>query len=445
MGGLRELLATGSWLTRERLRLWALAILAASAVGLLYLAATSNGVTDYQGRPLGTDFSAFYAAGTLVREGRPDLAFDPASVHARQQAIFGAAAPYYGWLYPPFFLLVAGALASLPYALALTLWLAATLALYLAAMRGIAGLSPVIPGRAEGASPESILPDRVYGFRARPFGPSRNDDGDSIWLLLALAFPAVFVNIGHGQNGFLTAALMGGALLLLERRAVVAGVLLGLLVFKPQLGLMIPLALVAAGRWRSMFAAAVTVALLALLTLAAFGPEVWRAFLASTEVARTELLEAGVAGWHKMHSVFAVTRMWGGSTALAYTLQAMAALTTAAALYWLWRSDARHALKAAGLAVATLLVAPHSHDYDLMLLAPAIAFLLVDGFACGFARYEKTVLALVGLTPLVTRFVAEHTRIPLGAIAMIALTILVLHRAEIFRALAGAKQKRTAH
>ena len=80
-----------------------------------------------EGRPLGTDFSNIYAAGTYVLEGRPQAPFDPALQYAREQAIFGASTPFFGWHYPPFFLFVAAPLALLPYLPALLLWQAATL------------------------------------------------------------------------------------------------------------------------------------------------------------------------------------------------------------------------------------------------------------------------------------------------------------------------------
>src|SRR5262249_44694010 len=157
----------------------------ASLAGVGYLVATSAALTDFAGRPLGTDFSNIYAAGQLVLEGRPDAPFDPVQQHARERAIFGDATPFYGWHYPPFFLLISAGLARMPYPLALAVWQAATLLLYLLSTRAIL--------RATATAADSrIAPDRL-------------------WLLLALAFPAVFVNIGHGHNGFLTAALFGGA------------------------------------------------------------------------------------------------------------------------------------------------------------------------------------------------------------------------------------------
>src|ERR1017187_2567933 len=134
MAGFIDLLRYGAWLTRERMRLVAFALLAASLIGGGYLIATSDGLNARLGRPLGTDFSNVYAAGTYVLEGQPTAPFDPPRQFAREQAIFGPATPFYGWHYPPFFLGLAALLALMPYGLALAVWQGVTLVLYLLAI-----------------------------------------------------------------------------------------------------------------------------------------------------------------------------------------------------------------------------------------------------------------------------------------------------------------------
>ena len=185
MAGFIDILRSGRWLTRERIRLVALALLAAMVLGAGFLIATSNGLNDRFGRPLGTDFSNVYAAGSYVLDGEPSAPFDPPRQYAREQAIFGQATQFYGWHYPPFFLGLAALLAAMPYWLALIVWQGVTLVLYVLAIR-------------------AILPSQ---FKT-----------DHFWLLLTLAFPAVFVNLGQAHNGFLTAALLGSALTLMNRR-----------------------------------------------------------------------------------------------------------------------------------------------------------------------------------------------------------------------------------
>jgi alpha-1,2-mannosyltransferase len=406
-----DILRSGEWLTRERIRLVAIALLFASTAGFLYLVATAHNGIDRQGRPLGTDFSDVYAAGTYVNGGQPDAPFDPVQQFARERAIFGEATQFYGWHYPPYFLFLAGALAKMPYGLALAVWQAATLGLYLLAIWAILASIP-------SSAPES---------RAAPQTVEPKYD----WLLLALAFPAVLINVGHGQNGFLTAALLGGALVMLDRRPVIAGILIGLLAYKPQFGLMIPLALVAGGYWRSVIAAAVTLALFTLAATFAFGPQMWHAFLASSEFTRTVVLEQGNTGWHKIQSVFSWARMWGAPIPLAYAVQGATIIALGIALAWLWRSAASFALKAAALCLAAILATPYSLDYDMMVLAPAIAFLAADCLDRGFGAWEKTALAALWLVPLITRSVAQATLIPLGVPAMLAMFVLILRRAEL--------------
>ncbi len=400
MSGTSEALRTGSWLTRERVRLVALALLIASVLGAGFLVATSNGLNDRFGRPLGTDFSNVYAAGTYVLDGDAAAPFDPHRQYTREQAIFGPDTQFYGWHYPPFFLGLAGLLATMPYWLALALWQGVTLALYLWAMRGVLGMAK-----------DGTLAD------------------DPLWILLALAAPAVFINLGHAQNGFLTAALIAGALAQLDRRPVIAGILIGLIAYKPQFGLLIPLVLAVSGRWRVFFAAAATVGALAVAVTLVFGADVWTAFLASTKFSRGVVLEQGGTGWYKIQSVFSWVRLWGGGIPVAYAVQGAVTLAVAATLGWLWRTRAAFPLQAAALLIGTVLATPYVLDYDLMLLAPAIAFLALDGARRGFAPWEKTLLAALWLLPLVARSLAQATHIPLAVPLMLLAFIVLLRRA----------------
>ena len=434
MGRVRLALRDGSWLTCERIRLVAAAVLIASAAGFAFLVATAHGGIDRQGRPLGTDFSNVYAAGTYVLEANPDAPFDPPTQYAREQQIFGKTTPFYGWHYPPYFLFVAGALARLPYGTALAVWQGGTLLLYLLMVWGIASSSPRAgrEGLDEGASSPAAALRRgpLTVLRSAQSTSSRPAGRRGDWLLLALAYPAVLINIGHGQNGFLTAALLGGSLLILDRRPIIAGILIGLLVYKPQFGLMIPLALVAGGYWRTFAAAAATIAALTLVTTLAFGPDIWHAFMLSTKFSRTVVLEEGQTGWQKIQSVFSWARMWGAPVSLAYVLQGVLTAALAAAIVRLWRTAVSSATKRAALCLAAILATPYSLDYDMMVLAPAIAFLGADGVRRGFAPWEKSILAALWLVPLIARSVAEATLIPLGVPAMLATFLLLLWRAR---------------
>jgi alpha-1,2-mannosyltransferase len=225
------------------------------------------------------------------------------------------------------------------------------------------------------------------------------------------------------------AALPGGSLILLDKRPILAGVLIGLLAYKPQFGLLIPLVLAATGRWPVIISAIVTVLAASAATLVLCGPEVWIAFIDSTTFTRVVVLEAGDTGWPKIQSLFSAVRMWGGDIGTAYAGQVGLTLVVAASLVWLWRGSAAEELKAAALPCACLLTTPYVLDYDLVVLAVAIGFFTRYGIAHGFRDYEISLLAFAWATPLVARSVAGATSVPLGLIAILALYALTLHRA----------------
>lgn len=237
-------------------------------------------------------------------------------------------------------------------------------------------------------------------------------------LIGALAFPAVIVNLGHGQNGFLTAALLGGGFFLLDRRPLIAGALFALLAYKPQFALTLPLALAIGGHWRAIVGAAATLLAMTAASIAAFNLSSWRAFVASLDFTRT-IVEEGATGFEKIQSVFAAVRLMGGGVPAAYICQGVATASALAALVAMLRSRADPRVKAAGTIVAMFLSTPYALDYDMMALAPAMALLLAHGLERGFRPYEKSALALAYAAPLVARPVALALPLPVGAAAVI--------------------------
>ncbi|MFG3595725.1 glycosyltransferase family 87 protein [Bradyrhizobium sp. RDI18] len=390
-------LRSGEWLTASRMRAYSLILLGLSVLIFAGWIAVSDGLIDRTGQPIGTDFSNVYAAGSLTWQGRAADAYAPALQHAAEMAVFdGRDVPFYGWHYPPFFFAIAVLVAALPYAGGLALWLVASFAAYLATIR-------------------AILPRQET-------------------LLVAAAFPAVLVNVGHGQNGFLTAALLGGALHWLDRRPWLAGVLIGLLAYKPQFGVLIPIALLAGGRWRTIGAAAATVVALVVVSFATLGSGIWHAFADSMNFTQTVVLEQGGTGWHKIQSIFSAVRTWGANVPTAYAAQASLFALLAASLAWLWHSDAAFELKAAALAQGSLLATPYVLDYDLVVLAVAIAFFARHGLNNGFRDFEISLLAAAWIVPLLSRSIAGVSYIPLGLFVELAFYALILRRAALDRA-----------
>ena len=385
--GLLDRLAAGAWLTPGRIGAWASGLVALYLVTLTAWALTGSWFVDAAGALTPTDFVSFWSAGHLALEGKADTAYDFATLQAVHALALGhPVIPQYYWFYPPIFLLLVAPLALLPYVLALLVWVGCTLALYLGALR-------------------RIFPHRLT-------------------VVAALAAPTACANLITAQNGFLTAALLGGGLVCLETQPLLAGFLLGLLSIKPQLALLIPVVLLGAGRFRVAAAAAVTVVALAALSTAALGLDSWSAFLGAPHHANATLLQHSTVGLYKIQSVYAALRVLGVDSSLAAAGQALASLAVATIVLRLWRHSLPYALKAAALAAGTLLVTPYAMIYDLALLAVAMAFLARDGAAAGFRPWEKPSMVAVALLPILFPWISA-----IGLVTEVAVLALVLRRA----------------
>lgn len=382
-----ESLASGSWLTRPRVTAFALISGSMGAAMVLFLLITSRATLDMFGQPVGTDFTAFWHAGRIANSGNAASAWDPHILNGAVVATHHAPNYSTAWHYPPLFLLIAAPLAVLSYVPALILWQAISLALVTFTVR-------------------AILPDR----RAT---------------LIALASPITPMVLAHGQNAFLTVALVGSGLLLLPRRQGLAGAVLGGLAYKPPLALVIVPLLVLTGRWRAIGFAVLSIAALALVTILIWGTESWGAFFGSAELSRW-FMEQGTVGFHKFGSLFAATRMWGAPIGLSYGVQAIGLL---AGLWLIWRlraSDSR--ILAAGTCAAAALSTPYLLDYDLAVVSLGTAFFYAEGSRTSFLPYERTAIAFIWIVPWFSRSAAELFALPLAQIAVIALALLAWRR-----------------
>ena len=379
----------GGRLTRPvELVCFALVVAHATYLATAYLHGIWLVAPDGSGVP--SDFVNVWAAGRMVIAGHAVSVYDwPAHKLIEETAIGHPFNGYFGWHYPPTFLFVAAPLSLLPYAVAYAFWVFATFPAYLVAVR-------------------AIIVDRI-GY------------------LLAAAFPAVLSNFIVGQNGFLTAGLVGGALVLLERQPVWAGVLLGLLTYKPHLGLLFPIALIAGGYWRAFFTAAIVAALMAAASLIAFGADAWQAFVANIGHTSQAFLSEGWADFGKLQTAFGLTRTLGGSEALAWSVQVAVALIAAGAIAALWRSRAAYELKAAALGAGAMLATPYLYTYDLVVLAVPLAFLFRLGRERGFLAHELAGIGLACLLILIFPFV----KAPVGFAAVLVVAALIARRAFV--------------
>jgi len=353
----------------------------------------SSGVmnrSDRTGEPVGADFSLFWAASYLALNGEPLEVYDFSRLRAVEQQLFGPAVAL-PWPYPPTFLLMVLPLSRLPYLTSLTIWLGATLTVFLIILCRI-GPHPL-----------------------------------TFWL--ALAFPGTFINFICGQNGFLSAALLGGGLLLLGRFPLAAGLVLGLLCYKPHLALLVPVALLAGRHWQALLGAVTSVLALSVASGVVLGWKVWGAFVTNLPLALGWLGDHS-GPWQKMPSVFAATRLMGGWGGLAWTLQALVMLAVAAAVVWVWLRGASPATRNSVLVLGLLLFPPHIFNYDLALLALPLTWLGWAGYQKGWLPGEPILLILGWVMPLFFLPSPELAiRLPIGPLVLGSLFLLSLRMA----------------
>jgi hypothetical protein len=353
------------------------------AVALLVLFVAVLALVTVLRDPYQMDFISYWAAARLALEGNPAAAYDFAAHRAVElQATMVGGLPFG---YPPSFMLLVAPFALSSYPVGAVAWVVVTFALYALAVR-----------------------------LWRP---------DFLWP--ALALPPVLVNAITGQAGFLTAALFLGGAALLPRRPFAGGLLLGLLVVKPQLGLMLPLVLLAGRQWRAIAGAAASSVGLLLVGLLVFG---WRTHVAWIGQAGlfASVASEGLAGWHRMASVYAAARFAGLGAGPAWILHGLVALAALAAAIWVWHRHADWGARIGALAAATALASPYMFGYDTLILVAPFAWLVARGRHLLLLAACWAVLLLGLLQTL--GWSAGANLAPLAPILLLALILAELRR-----------------
>jgi hypothetical protein len=347
---------------------------------------------DVAQHAIGRDFVNVWVGGRLLLEGNWATLFDVRAYIAALHRMFDPALPPHFWSYPPSNFPFVVPFALLPYGLALAVWTIAGLAAY-AAAAGI-GLT--------------------------------RDVRVGVLLLLAIA-PATLVNVICGQNGFFTAALLAGGVLLLDRRPMVAGVLIGLLAYKPHFGIVLAPALLAIGAWRSIGVAAATAAGVALLSVAIFGIGPWQAFFRTTMPNQAAMLSAFEGFFTTMLvSPYASLRHLGAGHGPAMGLQVALAVLVIGSVAWAVRGEHDPDRRLALIGVGTFLASPYTLTYDLPIIALVIARMATQGGTEGRWPAQTAVIlgaawALPLASPMLTAF-----GVPIAPPAIAALLILSL-------------------
>jgi len=330
------------------------------------------------GAPLFYDFAVFYQAGALALKGHAAAAYDDTRFIAAVQAAFPGSSLRLPWSYPPTFQLVLAPLALLPYGVAYLVWNTGLLTAFGAVC-------------------------------ARLAATSRR------WCLVLA--PGVAVNALFGQNGVLSAALMGAGVLWLKTRPILAGVLLGGLAYKPQIAVLTPLVLVAARAWKPLAAAVASQIIFSVLAGILLGWGGWAGFLAKM-VHPAGVAAASSSSAHAIPSLQVLAADLGAPPPASMILHALGAAGAVAAALVVWRRREDAALRLAVLGSATLLISPYLRAYDMILLLPAVALVLDRASPHLFARAAA---AAAWLAPALLMFVP--TKIQYGALVSLAMLV----------------------
>jgi hypothetical protein len=283
---------------------------------------------------MGRDFVNYWAGARLAVSGEADLLMSPQSYYQYLQSQFGSQLDVHNWSYPPHTLLFIWPLGFLPYLAAFAVWIGAGLGSFYYACR-------------------KLTANKV----------------DSLVLLLA---PATFICIYTGQNGFFTATLILLAFAFRKDRPVLAGILIGCLTFKPQLGLFIPLILILTRQWTIFLSAAITTLALIGTSIAIFGSEVWVNYLTEIIPQQQEILELYNPQFTRMvPSAFMAAKNIGVPIDMAWVIQyAMSALIFCTVIWGFYKKRPPQ-LQFALFCTASALFSPYVANYDLVILAPA--------------------------------------------------------------------------
>jgi hypothetical protein len=357
--------------------------------------ATYLGIAVARGWPAGFgDSFALWSFGGFLRDHAAITIYDATVLRSAQLALGMDPGAIYSFPYPPSFLLVVWPLGQLPGWLACAALIVVSLPLYLWATVGRNWRSPA--------------------------------------LLAALAAPTTAIAIVSGQSGFLASALLAGGLRVAAGHPLAGGVLFGLLTYKPQLGLLVPVALVAARLWRAFVIAGVTFILLVVATSVLFGAAIWPSWLASLPAFSRQFAAESSTVLHLMPTVLVALLQLGAVPAMAQPAQWAATATVAAILWSLFRSGPQE-LAGAGLLVAAFLATPYAFVYDMPGLATAVIWVVAERHRTGDAlgTDEMLVMILALISPIT--LVAGASDFPLTVLSLILLLGVIVRRSRRLR------------
>jgi alpha-1,2-mannosyltransferase len=323
----------------------------------------------FRGDP-GQDWMVFYTAARAYIDGNLSLLSDGERLTEALNQRFAGWLSFplnlHPWVYPPTFLLLFLPFGFLPECASLIVFL-------------LAGFVAVLTA--------------VWLY-------SRRDHFQRVHIFLLLLCPAVPFNVLTGQNAFYSSALLIGGFGLVDRSPAISGLVLGFLSFKPQLSIMVPVALLAGRRWRALLSTTITAAALALASWVVFGAGMWRSWFELTMGMSDGYAPWLAAGRLNGQSVFACATLLGASSTVANLAQGLTVAITAVCVYWVFCQRTRAELQLAALLAATILAGPHVSASDAVLLALAASLFLSGIAAIDPGSVRANVAVALWISPL---------------------------------------------
>ncbi len=374
----------------SRLSLWGYCFLAAYICAFVIRWLAGRWLVDKMGHPLFTDFVWIWVGGRFALAGNAADVFNHASFAAAQASLTRrippGGVPFSYWVYPPTLLLVVAPFAALPYVTAFLGWMLATLGVYLAAIY-------------------AILPCALA-------------------IVLALLPCGVLMNVAVGHTGFLTAGLLGFSLVFMQRRPYLSGILLGLLIYKPQFGVFFPFALLITRQWRVIAGALASALLFAGSAALLLGANTWVLFAQSLREHNPATFLPSYKLEAMNQTVFGLAHWAGAGVAAAWSAHLAVAIPVAALACAIWLRPGSYPLKAAAFSLAALIATPYMLIYDLSALSVPGAFLVADALVSGFLAGER--VALLGCFLALFGFAL----MPVGPLVMLVMLGLAMRRAS---------------
>jgi hypothetical protein len=382
------------------------------------------------GHRFGGDFISFWRAAQRARLGDVAAIYNPDAWRSALAA--GTPHDLFWFVYPPFALLGLWPLGGLTYNGAVAWWSLAPLPFYFALAWGLAKRSG-LGGQAAPAAGD--LASRILAFA----------------VLGAFALPLLSANLFSGQTGTWIAVLLLGAAYFWKDRPILAGVCIGLMAIKPQLGLLLPFALAAAGQWRTIAAAAATIAVLAAAATLWLGVAIWNDYASLLELFGG-FMSRGYAGIRLLAvGPYVSLQGAGAPAAVAALLQAVISLAVLAMIVRVFRQrdegqaerspdDGRLDLRLGLLATGALLSTPYSLSYDTPMLLLAMIPLLARAWRDGWDAVELGAIAALLTLPYAQPLLADY-HIPFGLCAL-SLMFCALHRRYRQEAPSGERSRR---